>query len=127
MAHINLLPWREERRKQKQQQFTAISAGTAVVGLLLVGEGIAILLWAFATQVRRRLVVGLGAITSAIFITVGILLANEFSKEGGEGTLLIIGIVAAVLLILIGSMLEMWKARVGRTVKRVTTALEEWE
>ena len=36
MAHINLLPWREELRKQKQQQFTAISAGTAVVGLLLV-------------------------------------------------------------------------------------------
>ncbi len=36
MAHINLLPWREELRKQKQQQFIVISAGTAIVGVLLV-------------------------------------------------------------------------------------------
>lgn len=36
MAHINLLPWREERRKQQQQQFAVVAGGTAVVGLLLV-------------------------------------------------------------------------------------------
>lgn len=36
MARINLLPWREELRKQKQQQFIVVSAGTAVVGGLLV-------------------------------------------------------------------------------------------
>lgn len=36
MARINLLPWREERRKQKQQQFAVVTAGTAVVGGLLV-------------------------------------------------------------------------------------------
>ena len=36
MAHINLLPWREELRKQKQQQFAVVSAGTAIVGGLLV-------------------------------------------------------------------------------------------
>ena len=36
MAHINLLPWREELRKQKQQQFAVVSAGTAVIGALLV-------------------------------------------------------------------------------------------
>lgn len=36
MARINLLPWREELRKQKQQQFAVITAGTAVVGGLLV-------------------------------------------------------------------------------------------
>jgi len=36
MAHINLLPWREELRKQKQQQFVVVSAGGAIVGLLLV-------------------------------------------------------------------------------------------
>lgn len=36
MARINLLPWREELRKQKQQQFIVVSAGTAVVGALLV-------------------------------------------------------------------------------------------
>ena len=36
MAHINLLPWREELRKQKQQQFAVVAAGTAVLGGLLV-------------------------------------------------------------------------------------------
>ena len=36
MAHINLLPWREELRKQKQQQFAVVGAGSAVVGALLV-------------------------------------------------------------------------------------------
>ncbi|TCK17017.1 type IV pilus assembly protein PilN [Thiogranum longum] len=36
MAHINLLPWREELRKEKQQQFAVIGVGSAVVGGLLV-------------------------------------------------------------------------------------------
>jgi type IV pilus assembly protein PilN len=36
MAHINLLPWREELRKQKQQQFAVVGVGTAVMGALLV-------------------------------------------------------------------------------------------
>jgi len=36
MAHINLLPWREELRKQKQQQFAVVAAGTAILGGLLV-------------------------------------------------------------------------------------------
>jgi type IV pilus assembly protein PilN len=36
MAHINLLPWRDELRKQKQQQFAVVGAGSAVLGGLLV-------------------------------------------------------------------------------------------
>lgn len=36
MAHINLLPWREELRKQKQQQFAVVAAGSAIVGGLLI-------------------------------------------------------------------------------------------
>jgi len=36
MAHINLLPWREELRKEQQQQFAVIGVGTAIVGGLLV-------------------------------------------------------------------------------------------
>ena len=36
MAHINLLPWREELRKQKQQQFAVVTAGAGVVAALLV-------------------------------------------------------------------------------------------
>jgi len=36
MAHINLLPWREELRKQKQQQFVVVTAGSAILGGLLI-------------------------------------------------------------------------------------------
>ena len=36
MAHINLLPWRDELRKKKQQQFAVVGAGTAILGALLV-------------------------------------------------------------------------------------------
>jgi len=36
MAHINLLPWRDELRKKKQQQFAVVGAGTAIPGALLV-------------------------------------------------------------------------------------------
>ena len=36
MAHINLLPWRDELRKQKQQQFAVVGAGAAILGALLV-------------------------------------------------------------------------------------------
>ncbi|VAW79062.1 Type IV pilus biogenesis protein PilN [hydrothermal vent metagenome] len=36
MAHINLLPWREELRKEQQQQFAVVGAGTAIVGALLI-------------------------------------------------------------------------------------------
>ena len=34
MAHINLLPWRDELRKKKQQQFAVVGAGTAILGAL---------------------------------------------------------------------------------------------
>lgn len=35
MAKINLLPWREERREQKKKEFFTISAGVALLGLVL--------------------------------------------------------------------------------------------
>ena len=37
MARINLLPWREERRKVRQNEFYAILGGAALAGLLVFG------------------------------------------------------------------------------------------
>ena len=37
MVRINLLPWREERRKQRQKEFQLIIAGAVAAALLLVG------------------------------------------------------------------------------------------
>lgn len=39
MPRINLLPWREARRKQQQQQFNVIAAGTAVLAIGVVAWG----------------------------------------------------------------------------------------
>ncbi|MGB5306747.1 MAG: PilN domain-containing protein [Gammaproteobacteria bacterium] len=36
MAHINLLPWREELRKQKQKEFAFTAGGAVVVAALVV-------------------------------------------------------------------------------------------
>jgi type IV pilus assembly protein PilN len=36
MAHINLLPWREELRKQKQREFAFITAGAVILAGLIV-------------------------------------------------------------------------------------------
>ena len=36
MAHINLLPWREELRKQKQREFGLMAAGGVVIAGLIV-------------------------------------------------------------------------------------------
>lgn len=36
MTKINLLPWREELRKQKRQEFFTVLLGTAILGVVLV-------------------------------------------------------------------------------------------
>ena len=36
MAHINLLPWRAELRKEKQREFMSIMAGSAILMLVVV-------------------------------------------------------------------------------------------
>jgi type IV pilus assembly protein PilN len=36
MARINLLPWREERRRERQRQFMSTLLGTVILGVVLV-------------------------------------------------------------------------------------------
>lgn len=36
MAHINLLPWREELRKERQRQFAVVAIGSIILMLLIV-------------------------------------------------------------------------------------------
>ena len=37
MARINLLPWREERRKARQKEFVSLLVLSALAGVLLTG------------------------------------------------------------------------------------------
>lgn len=50
MARINLLPWREERRKQRQQEFYVLLGVAAVASILTVFAA----LWFIGTQVDAQ-------------------------------------------------------------------------
>ena len=54
MILINLLPHREERRKQRQRVFFAMLAASAVAGILVVGAGYAVLMEMTSTQQARN-------------------------------------------------------------------------
>jgi len=36
MAHINLLPWREEQRKERQRQFAVVAVGSVILMVLII-------------------------------------------------------------------------------------------
>ena len=50
MARINLLPWREERRKQRQQEFYVLLGASAVLAILAVFLG----LWFIGSQIDAQ-------------------------------------------------------------------------
>jgi type IV pilus assembly protein PilN len=50
MARINLLPWREERRKQRQQEFYVLLGASAVVAIIAVF----ISLWFIESQIEAQ-------------------------------------------------------------------------
>lgn len=50
MARINLLPWREERRKQRQQEFYVLLGASAVAAVLAV----LVSLWYIGTQIDAQ-------------------------------------------------------------------------
>ncbi|MBK8068817.1 MAG: PilN domain-containing protein [Rhodanobacteraceae bacterium] len=50
MARINLLPWREERRKQRQQEFYVLLGASAVVAIIAVFLS----LWYIESQIEAQ-------------------------------------------------------------------------
>ena len=50
MARINLLPWREERRKQRQQEFYVLLGASAVVAIIAVFVS----LWYIESQIEAQ-------------------------------------------------------------------------
>jgi hypothetical protein len=94
---------------------------------LLAAESVVVVIWAIASQVRRRLLIGSLALVASILIPAVILAVEAGSGGITAGSALAIGAGVAVILIVIGSLLERGRARVGRAVARVSEILEEWE
>jgi hypothetical protein len=103
------------------------SFGDPAFAGLLAGEAVIVLLWAIASRVKRRLVVGALGLVAAILIPAGVLAVEAASGGISSRAVLGIGALVAVALIAIGSMLERGRARVGRVVQRMSEILEDWE
>ena len=96
-------------------------------GLLLAGEGAVLLVWGILSQVRRRAVVGLGAITAAILMTVMIPLVRGIGSSLTGGWWLLIGGVAAVVFITAGSLIEKYRMRIGDRLHHFGEIIERWD
>ena len=95
--------------------------------LLLAAEGAALVTWGGITRVRRRAVVGLIAITTAILLAVLIPLLGEVRQGLTGGGWLIVGAVAALIFIIAGSLIEKQRVRIGQQLSRWGEILEDWE
>jgi hypothetical protein len=95
--------------------------------LLLAAEGAALMTWGGFTRVRRRAVVGLVAITTAIALGVLIPLVGEVRGGLTGGGWLIVGAVAALIFIVAGSLIEKQRVRIGEQLSRWGEILEAWE
>jgi hypothetical protein len=110
----------------------ALAAGEMVTtalsyGLLLVAEGAVLAVWGGITQVRRRALLGIAAITLAIALGVMIPLIEGLRGGLTGGGWLVVGGIAAVLFITAGSVIEKYRARIGRRIAEWSEILEAWE
>jgi hypothetical protein len=96
-------------------------------GLLLGGEGLVLVVWGTFSHVRRRAIVGLGAITAAVLMVVMIPLIEGVDRNLTGGAWLVIGGVAAVVFIALGVVLEKYRTSIGERLTDFGDILESWE
>jgi hypothetical protein len=101
--------------------------GSVGYALLLAAEGGALLAWGIVSKVRRRALVGLAGVTLAVVLSAGVPIVNVL-QAGVSGTmLLVLGAVLAVVLIVVGSVLERNLGRIRGRIRRVGEIVEDWE
>jgi len=94
--------------------------------LLLLGEAVIVVAWALFTRVRRRLALGALGLVAVIAYPI-VQVVDGVSERGIDGgVLLALAAGLAVILIVVGSMLERGRARVGDVIRRITETLEDW-
>lgn len=96
-------------------------------GLVLASEGLALIAWGGLTRVRRRAVVGLIAVTTAVLL--GAMIPTFAQARSGltGGAWLLIGAIAAVILIAAGALIEKQRTRIGQRLSQWGEILERWE
>ena len=94
---------------------------------VLTAEGVALMGWGILTEVRRRALLGVGAVAMAILLSAIIPLSRGVRGGLAGETWLLIGGGAALLLIAIGSFLERYRRGAGRALAAAGRAMEGWE
>ncbi len=91
--------------------------------LLMVGEGLAVLVWGSARRLRRFLYAGVAGVVLAV---VGQMLSQTLRSVSGLGTALVLGVVG--LAILLFALLVEWRLEaVKRLSRELRERLEGWE
>ncbi len=103
-------------------------AGTSWPHLgLLVAEAGLIVAWAIATRVSRRLLLGTLGLAAAATMPIARAAVTWLQGGVGGGQMLAVAAIAAVLLIVVGSLMERGRAQLGLAVKRINQLLEDWQ
>jgi hypothetical protein len=96
-------------------------------GLALFAEGALLAVWGAFTEVRRRALLGVGAMVGAIVLSVIIPAMHGISAGLTGGTWLVIGAIAATFFIIAGSSIERRRHAIGRQLAHIAEILEDWE
>ncbi len=96
-------------------------------GLALFSEGALLTGWGALSEVRRRALLGVGAMVTAIVLSVIIPALHGIGGGLTGGTWLAIGAVAATLFIIAGSAIERSRSAIGRRLAHIAEILEHWE
>ncbi len=96
-------------------------------GLALFSEGALLTGWGALSEVRRRALLGVGAMVAAIVLSVIIPALHGIGGGLTGGTWLAIGAVAATLFIIAGSAIERSRSAIGRRLAHIAEILEHWE
>ena len=96
-------------------------------GLVLFAEGLLLIGWGAVTRIRRRAFIGFGGAVLAILLAIAIPTVRGVQEGLAGGTWLVIGAIAAVLFITVGSTIERRRAAIGRSLQQLGEILEDWE
>jgi hypothetical protein len=96
-------------------------------GLIMFAEGLLLTGWGAVSRVRRRAFIGFGGMVLAILLAVAIPTVQGIKGGVGGGTWLVVGAIAAVVFIVVGSTIERQRVAIGRRLRQVGEIVEDWE
>jgi hypothetical protein len=108
--------------------FAAYAMGDRLwFGLIMFAEGLLLTGWGAASRVRRRAFIGFGGMVLAILLAVAIPTVQGIQSDITGGTWLLVGAIAAVVFIVVGSTIERQRVAIGRRLRQIGEIVENWE